>query len=377
MNLHEKYHLRRVINACGKMTKLCGAIVLPEIIAPVTEALGQFFLLDEAQAAAGRVIAQATGAESGCVTACTSAGITLSVAACMTGADLGRVLQLPESAGMPDRVVIQKGHCVNYGAPITQSIRLAGATPVEVGSVNNCTEAEIRHALGAGGVAAVLAVESHHTVRDGWVRLPQLVAIAHEFGVPVVVDGAAQDQRLRELIGCGSDLVITSAHKYLCSTTAGIVAGRKDLVQAVYLQNKGIGRGMKAGKEAIFGAMAALEYRMREDIPAWTAEQDRKVRLILDALHDVPGLTLCVDPDPNGCPFSRARLTPDPQITGHTAESLTAALAEGDPTVVARAHHADDGYINLDAIEMTDEEIEFACRKVRTILTRDVREPAG
>ena len=370
MDLFEKYQLRRVINACGKMTKLCGAIVRPEIAEQVNESLRHFFELDAAQAAAGRVIAQATGAESGCVTACTSAGFTLGIAACMTGTDIARVFQLPDTDGMPHRVIIQKGHCVNYGAPVTQAIRLAGATPVEVGTVNSCRIEEVRHELGRGDVAAVLAVESHHTVRDGWVRLPELVPAVHEFSVPVVVDAAAQDQRFPELIGLGCDLVIASAHKYLCSTTAGIVAGRKDLVDAVDLQNRGIGRGMKAGKEAIFGAMAALEYRMAEDIPAWTAEQDRRVQRILDRLADVPGLKLSVDPAPDGCPFSRTRLTPDPAVTGHTAPSLTAALAEGNPTIVARAHHAEDGYINLDAIEMTDEEIDLTCDKVRQILTR-------
>jgi len=42
-------------------------------------------------------------------------------------------------------------------------------------------------------------------------------------------------------------------------------------------------------------------------------------------------------------------------------------LIEGDPTIVPRAHHADEGYLNLDAIEMTDEEIEITCEKVRRI----------
>lgn len=369
MNLHEKHGLRRVINACGKMTHLSGAIVLPEIAAAASESLRHFFVLDELQAVAGQVISEATGSEGGCVTACTAAGITLSVAASMTGASLPRVLQLPDATGMPARVLIQKGHCVNYGNPITQSIRLAGATPVEMGTVNRCTPEFIRYELEKGDVAAVVHVESHHTVRYGWVPLPQVVELAHEFGVPVIVDGAAQDQRMRELIATGADIVLTSAHKYLCSTTGGIVAGRKELVDAVYLQNRGIGRPMKAGKEAIIGAMAALEYRAGQDMSAWTAEQDRKMNLVIERLTGIDGLTLSVDPDPNGCPFSRARLTLDAARLCHSAASLNDTLQADDPAIFLRAHHTDEGYVNVDAIEMTDDEIELTCAKIRELLT--------
>lgn len=368
MDLFEKYNLTRVVNACGKMTHLAGAIVLPEIAEAAAESFKFFFVLDELQAAAGRIIADSTGAESGCVTACTSAGITLGVAACMTGNDLAKVLQLPSAEGMPARVLIQKGHCINYGHPVTQSIRLSGATAVEVGVVNRCTQDELHHELDQGNVAAVVHVESHHTVRYGWVKLPEVVKLAHKFDVPVIVDGAAQDLRLRELLETGADLILTSAHKYLCSTTAGIVAGRKELVEAVYLQNRGIGRPMKAGKEAIVGAMAALEYRNRQDVAAWSAEQDRKLQLILGRLSDVPGLALSVDPDPNGCPFSRARLTPDLQVTGHTAASLRDELAKGNPKIVLRDHHVDEGYVNIDSNEMTDEEIELTCQRIREVL---------
>ena len=371
MDLNKQYGLRRVINACGKMTALGGAAVLPEIVETVSESLQHFYELDALQATAGRVIAQATSAESGCVTACTSAGITTCVAACLTGNHLGKVLQLPDTTGMANRVLIQKGHCVNYGAPVTQAIRLAGAEVVEVGQINRCTADSMQLELSRAGTAAVVAVESHHTVQHGWIPLKELVPMAHEAGVPVIVDGAAQDLRFQELIGYGSDLVIASAHKFLCSTTAGVVAGRKELIDAVYLQNRGIGRGMKAGKEAIFGVIAALEYRLQQDMSEWTAEQDRRVDLILGQLQGIDGLALDVDPDPNGCPFSRARLTPDLTTTGHSAQSLTTALADGDPTVVARAHHAEEGYIYLDAVEMSDEDILYACQKVRTILTSE------
>lgn len=371
MDLFDKYHLTRVINACGKMTSLAGAQVRPEVIAASAEAMRHFFVLDELQAAAGRVIARVSGAESGCVTACTAAGITLGVAACMTGNDIAKVWQLPDTAGLPHRVLIQKGHCVDYGQPVTQAIRLAGAVAVELGTVNGASPAEFRHELSKGGAAACLYVKSHHTVQSGCVELGPVIELCHAAGVPVIVDGAAQDHQLHELVASGADLVIVSAHKFLCSTTGGVVAGRKHLVDAVYLQNQGIGRPMKAGKEAIVGAMAALEYRHREDVAAWTAEQDRKVSLIVEQLRGITGLALKVDPDPTGCPYSRVRLTPDPRVTGHTAVSLAAALADGNPTVVARSFEADQGYIHLDAVDLTDEELSIACDKARRSLRRE------
>ena len=69
--------------------------------------------------------------------------------------------------------------------------------------------------------------------------------------------------------------------------------------------------------------------------------------------------------------FSRARLTPDPQATGYSAATLRDVLAEGDPAIVVRAHHADEGYINVDAIEMTDDEIEYVCAEVKRLLSND------
>ena len=100
-------------------------------------------------------------------------------------------------------------------------------------------------------------------------------------------------------------------------------------------------------------------------------EQDRKVHLVLKKLDGIVGLKLSVDPDPNGCPFSRARLTLDPEQTGYSAESLNAELQKGDPAIFLRAHHASEGYVNIDAIEMTDDEITVVCDEIRHRLTRE------
>lgn len=375
MDLYEKYRLTRVINACGKMTHLAGAIVLPDVIEEVTHAMGCFYDLDELQDRAGEVIARATGAQWGCVTACTAAGISLGVAAAMTGNDLGRVWQLPDTTGMANEVVIQKGHAVNFGAPVTQMIRLAGAAAVEIGTVHRSTEEQLRHAIGER-TAAVVFVVSHHTVRYGALPLTRVVRIAHEHGVPVIVDGAAQSFVIKEILGAGADLVICSGHKYLSGTTAGVVCGREDLVRAVNLQNRGIGRPMKVGKEGIVGAMAALEYRMRLDVAGWEAEQNRKMERVMSRLGGIDGIGLSVDADPNGNPFSRARVTVDADKTGLSAAVINLAMLEGDPSIRLRAHHTDEGYFTVDAMEMTDEEVELTCDRLVGILSAPPAEKA-
>ena len=367
MDLYEKYQLTRVVNACGKMTHLAGAAVLPPIAAQAAAALPCFFDLDQLQERAGAIIAAATGAEWGCVTACTAAGITLGIAACMTGSDRGKIAQLPDTTGMADEAVIQRGHLVNFGAPIAQTIRLAGARVVEVGTVNDTSEYQLESALSAQ-TAAVVFVVSHHTTRFGSIPLERVVEIAHARNIPVLVDGAAQSFLIRRIVEAGIDLAICSNHKYLSGTTAGIVCGRRDLVEAVSLQSRGIGRPMKVGKEGIFGVMAALEHRMNLDIDAWRQEQDRKMHLIIDRLAPLPGVTMQVEPDANGNPFSRARMDLDPEAAGLNAETLSLAMADGDPSIRLRAHHAEEGYVMIDAIEMTDADIELTCERIAALL---------
>ena len=52
MDLHAKYHLARVMNACGTRAALSGARLLPSVVDAA--AMRGFVILAELQAAAGR-----------------------------------------------------------------------------------------------------------------------------------------------------------------------------------------------------------------------------------------------------------------------------------------------------------------------------------
>jgi D-glucosaminate-6-phosphate ammonia-lyase len=367
VNLHQTYDLTPVINLSGPLTMYGTSISSERVATAAAEALRHHWDMDELFACAGDLIARWSGTEAGTLTACSAAGVTLTVAACMTGADLGRIHQLPDATGMKNEVVIQKGHAVNFGAPVEQMIRIAGATVREVGTVNKTTATQIKHALGPQTAAAMFVV-SHHTSQFGFVQLKEFVALCHEHGVPVIIDAAAQDHQIERLASSGADLIVLSVQKYLAGPTGGIVCGRRDLVEAVYQQNHGIGRGMKIGKEGVFGAMACLEERMSTDLEAWAADQRGKAEFLAAKLADLPGVAISLVLDKVGQPVTRVRLEVDPQQAGLNAAEICAQLQRGCPSIKPRAHHTDEGWFYLEPNHVTENEMEITAARLREIV---------
>src|SRR5262245_35918569 len=109
-DIRARMGLRPIINVSGTMTTLGASIVVPAAVKAVGEILPEWVEVNALHKQASHAIAKATGTEAGFVTASAAAGITLAIAGCMTGADLGKVEQLPDATGMRDEVVIQLGH---------------------------------------------------------------------------------------------------------------------------------------------------------------------------------------------------------------------------------------------------------------------------
>lgn len=361
---HESMGLAPVINVSGTMTSLGASIVGTEARAAVAAVLPEFVPIHELQAKASAAIARATGAEAGCVTASCSAAITLSVAAAMTGSDPALVQQLPDTMGMRDEVVIQTGHLCDYGAPINQAIRLAGAKVRAVGQATLALDHQLAGALNER-TAAALYVVSHHVVDYGQIPLPRFAEICRAAGVPVIVD-AASEYDLRRFLAEGADLALYSAHKFLGGPTAGIIAGAKALVRAVYLQNIGIGRGMKVGKEGIAGAIAALDAWGHRDHVAARSRERAALELWRASLSGRPGIAPVIVPDPTGNPLDRLQVTLR-AAAGASAGAFAAALAAGDPPVIVRDHELEKGYFQLDPCNLHNGQAEIVARRLEDV----------
>jgi L-seryl-tRNA(Ser) seleniumtransferase len=357
--------LRPIINVSGTMTSLGASIVVPEAVEAMRAFLPQFVEMGDLQRKASAEIALTCGSEAGYITACTAAGITLSIAAAMTGTDLCAIERLPDAAGLKHEVPIQMGHMCHYGAPVEQAIRLAGAKPIPIGTATRVDEYQLAGALNER-TAAALFVVSHHVVHYGQIPLRRFADICHARGVPVVVD-AASEYDLTGFLNQGADVAIYSAHKFLGGPTAGIVAGRKDLIRAAYLQNSGIGRKMKVGKESVIGTIAALRAWRQRDHAAVRARERRALDLWRERFSQLPGLLATIVPDPTANPLDRLELRVDAARAKLAAWDLADRLAAGEPPVIVRDHEVEHGYFLLDPCNLHPGQELTVAERVETI----------
>jgi L-seryl-tRNA(Ser) seleniumtransferase len=307
----------RRINAAGTLTRLGGSLMAPEVLEAMREAASSSVDMAELQSAASRRIAALTGAEAGLVTSGASAGLTLAAAACLAGWDAARMAALPDSRGMPARVLMLRTHRNSYD----HALRLAGAQIVDVGHNDRGTGAgvrgvepwEIESAIDAQTAAFVFVAGA-----SGGASLPAVAEVMHRHGLPLIVDAAAQlppASNLRRFVAEGADLVVFSGGKAIGGPQAsGLLIGRRALVGSALLQMMdmdvhpatwapaalvdtsrlrgtplhGIGRGFKVGKEEIAGLLCALERFAARDEAAQIDVWTQRLHAIADGLRGQP-----------------------------------------------------------------------------------------
>ena len=209
MGFYDRLGVRTIINGVGNGTAIGGSIMRPEVVEAMAEASRSYIRLPELLEKAGQRVAELAGVEAAYITAGAAAGVTLSVAACMTGKDNARVHQLPNTRGMKDEVIIQVMQRNYYEL----MIRLAGAKLVEIGLANATEDYHLESAIN-DQTAAIVHFVAYSPPSD--LPIERVIEIGHKHGVPVVVDAAAEFppfSALRRWADMGADLTIFSGGK--------------------------------------------------------------------------------------------------------------------------------------------------------------------
>ena len=161
------------IVASGTTTMYGGSKLRPEVVDIMEKASRTMIHLDDLNVAAGRVIAEITGAESGLVTSGAAGGLVLQAAAVMAGKDPASMARLPNADGLKNEIVMHKSHRFPYDQCYTST----GAKIVDIGDGRRCQPWELEAAINEN-TAAVAYLFSGFVTRRA-IPLEQVVEIAH------------------------------------------------------------------------------------------------------------------------------------------------------------------------------------------------------
>lgn len=352
----EKYNLKQVINASGRMTALGVSTPLPDVVETICFGINNYFEMKDLVNKTGEYIARLLDVENAVVVSCASAGIAQSVAAMIVRGDTYRLENLHAHAhNVPTEIVMPKGHNVNFGAPVGTMVNLGGGTLVEAGWANECSTSQLAAAINPN-TAAILYIKSHHCVQKSMLTVAEAADVAKAHDLPLIVDAAAEED-LRLYYQQGADLVIYSGAKAIEGPTSGLVLGKYQYVEWVKQQSMGIGRAMKVGKEGILGLTHAIERYLERDQESGAAMID-KMGDFIDGLNTLQGITSRIVWDSAGRDIARAEVNVDADAFGMSAKEAVAKLQSSNPAIYCRAYKANEGTIEFDVRSVSKEELE-------------------
>ena len=367
------YHalgVKPIINAGGTSTQHGGTKLRPEAMEAMNKAATVMVEMGELNRQAGKVIAEITGAEAGHVSGGAASGLVLQAAAVIAGAEPAKMVQLPDTTGLKNEIIIHNSHRFPYD----QAYRAAGAKLVGVGDGRRCQPWQLEAAF-TERTAAVAYLKADF-VSQRAIPLEQVCEIAHERGVPVIVDAASMlppRARLREYTEQGADMVIYSGGKAVRGPQGtGILCGRADLIEAAAANaapNQFIGRSMKVAKEEIVGLITALRIFVEEDESAENRRYREMCRRAVDALIEVPGLEVSVEHDYINYHIPTVLMEFTTDWSGPSRDQVSSRMTEGDPPIYL---HSRGGPHELcvDPLNLDDRELETVIRRLREELLK-------
>jgi len=361
--------LRRVVNATGVVlhTNLGRAPLAPEAVARMVDAAGyanlELRLSTGARGGRDDAVDEHVRALTGCEAAFAvnngAAAALLALAALAAGRE----------------VIVSRGELVEIGGGfrVPEVLAQSGCRLVEVGTTNRTRTDDYRRAMGPA-TAALLRVHRSNFALTGFVEdapMPDVAALAHEADVSLLYDqGTGDPSAVRQAFTDGADLVLFSGDKLLGGPQAGIVAGRRALVDAA--RRHPLARALRVDKlrlAALEATLALWRTRGEGAIPVqrMLAEDADSVRARAQAVAEGAGGEVVQVAAAAGGGTLPERDLPSfaVRLSGPHPDALAAALRTGEPAVVARV---EDDAVLLDARTVAPGEIEELRSAIRAAL---------
>lgn len=360
-DLFKELDIEPIINCRGTVTILSGTLMMPEVVDAINATATEFAPLNEVQEKVGAKIAEMLRCEAAMVTSGAAGAMTLGTAACITGTNQELIRELPNIPGPRREVIMQRSHRFGYD----HAVRNCGVKIVEVEGPE-----EMERAINENTVMALF----YNAAGRSSVSHEEFVAICKRNNIVSFIDAAADVPPVENLFRfteMGYDLVTFSGGKAIRGPqSAGLLFGRKDLIEAAKLNHSPygntIGRGMKVNKEEMFGMYVALDSYLKRDHESEWNEWVERTRTIASMVEQVPTVRgeTHVHPGPANH-FPGLRITWDQNRVRITPRQVVQQLMEGKPSIHASGSNE---VLSIAVITMKPEHVEIVGRRVREVL---------
>lgn len=213
--------------------------------------------------------------------------LTGAEAAVVVNNNASAVLLVLSALANRKRVVISRTQLVEIGGGfrVPDVMKQSGAKLVEVGATNKVRLSDYREALDQPAALVMRAHRSNFKI-VGFTEEPdmmEIVEVAHQASVPIVDDlgsgalldtakyGLAHEPTVRESLAAGVDVVCFSGDKLLGGPQAGIIVGRKSLIDKI--KKHPLARAVRADKLCLAALTATLLHYLKDEaereIPVW------------------------------------------------------------------------------------------------------------
>ena len=293
MNIYDELGLVPMINAAGTYTVVGGSRMSEETLQDLADAAGAHVEIPELQEAVQKKIADMTGNETSVVCNGAASGLYLcaiSAVALKTGKK-SRFLEVDDLAA--HEIISFHAQHIPYDFAVKQS----GVRDVRVGypNIEGSTNIEdLEAAIRPNTVAVFYYISSPYGLQTpGALPLEDVISVANDFSLPVIVDAAAQlppVENLWNFTSIGAAAAIFSGGKYLKGPqSSGLIVGKKSFLETVQdtnFPNYGYGRMLKTGREEIIALYSAIKQYLNSEHVSQQERAEDIVREIVSALTD-------------------------------------------------------------------------------------------
>lgn len=278
MSFYEENGIAPYINAHDTYTVYGGSRMADNTLQAMKEAAASFVDLKQMQIQLGKKAAELTQNEAAYFTNGAAGALLLCACVCIAEDSEYYYRKLPEIKGRKREIIVMRAQRNAYDAALAAS----GADIIEIGDADETLEMELEGSISEKTAAVVYFASTLY--QRGSLSLEKILLIAGKYGVPVIVDAAAQlppKENLQKFTKAGADMVIFSGGKTLCGPQdSGLILGKKKWIERCIqfgAPEHGICRVSKTSREAMAGLYTALENYVLQD----EEERDQELRDIL------------------------------------------------------------------------------------------------